>query len=873
MPTLYMQYRPMDNWIPLHSLFLDELLCLEGLGTIPENLKYWHCEAFERPVLHRCLDCFGNKLYCKDCVVCLHAHCPLHRIQLGLWVQLGHDGHSCIRPKSSVKDFIVLDTTGIQSMSVDFCNCDCADPYYIQLLRSEWFPASVANPTTVVTFQCIELFQCATLQSKISTYDFYSTIEHLTDNTDINTPPDCYAEFMWMVCQWRHLKQLKHAGCGQIPDGIETTQEGELAVPCPVCPHLNINLPSDWVVKSHRSDDADPPLGDSWSYFVQLQKYKEHLAKFENQTEISTCSNFAAMGQANARHHKGLAITGVGACVCARHQLIRANGVGDLQRGERYCNMDYVFLSALKGEETVNDIVLSYDIACQWYKNLKARTAAMPPELRLDFESKWICYIVPKYHLPGHAFPCAGRMDGEGVERDWSQINPVVCSTKEMTPGHRTDTLNDHWGAWNWSKVTGMGRALARKIRAAVPERNKHFEFYRVMSDNLPSTYITEWTKMVQCWEEKMALKLLRDVHVANPYVMESKDVTQADVWLQLAQANAQQAATGGVTMHELQEHQQRIRDDRKHFGMGTSTQHAMLQERRNLLCWKIAAWETIQAIYMPHSVQMHTNHDRHLAGLSKQPPYSAEPEERTLFLRSEVLAHDGISGSMPLREIELALREVQAYDALQEIQHYLRLTTFLWSTKKKTVRGQKENTCSHTIIKRTKTYKQASVMRYHRAWKSLQSLSPDGHWSTKLKDLLDEDIHGLTETQEGETEGRWSVSWIWTVAAGGMGTGAEIDDEGLHACLRIEWCKACARAFRWSKEIHLVQEEMCRVLASLSWKSRWWNARVAKRGVSDELREGLEAYARDFERTWQAALGWVDEEIAIVEGRSKKKD
>ncbi|KAF8582866.1 hypothetical protein K439DRAFT_1647408 [Ramaria rubella] len=457
------------NWIPLHSLFLDGLLHLEGLGTIPENLKHWQsefkswlkcssCEAFERPVLHRCLDCFGNKLYCKDCVKwegCFFSH-------------LGHDGHSCIRPKSSVKVFIVLDTTGIQSMSVDFCNCDCADPYYIQLLQSEWFPASVANPTTVVTFRCIELFQCATLQSKISAYNFYSALECLTDNTDINTPPDCYAEFMRMVRQWRHLKQLKHAGHGQIPDGIEMTQEGEPAVPCLVCPHPNINLPSDWVVKSHRSDDADPPLGDSWSYFVQLQKYKEHLAKFENQTEISTCSNFTAMGQANTRHHKGLAITGVGACICVHHQLICANGMGDLQHGERYCNMDYVFLSALKEEETINDIILSYNIACQWYKNLKARTAAMPPELRLYFESKWICYIVPKYHLPGHAFPCqslfsfnfcegAGWMDREGVERDWSQINPIACSTKEMMPGHHTDTLNNHWGAWNWSKVTGMG--------------------------------------------------------------------------------------------------------------------------------------------------------------------------------------------------------------------------------------------------------------------------------------------------------------------------------------------------------------------------------------------------------------------------------
>ena len=32
--------------------------------------------------------------------------------------------------------------------------------------------------------------------------------------------------------------------------------------------------------------------------------------------------------------------SGVAACMCARHSLMLKNGVGDLQRGERYVRLD-----------------------------------------------------------------------------------------------------------------------------------------------------------------------------------------------------------------------------------------------------------------------------------------------------------------------------------------------------------------------------------------------------------------------------------------------------------------------------------------------------------------------------------------------------
>lgn len=133
----------------------------------------------------------------------------------------------------------------------------------------------------------------------------------------------------------------------------------------------------------------------------------------------------------------------------------------------RYTNMDFLFFSTLHGRG-VNTLNISYDIACQWHKNLWERMSAMPSELHLNHSAKFVRFFVPKFHLPAHVLKCqtmfsfnfsknVGRTDGEAPERGWSNINPVASSTKEMGPGSRRDTLDDHFGDWNWKKVIGLG--------------------------------------------------------------------------------------------------------------------------------------------------------------------------------------------------------------------------------------------------------------------------------------------------------------------------------------------------------------------------------------------------------------------------------
>jgi len=129
--------------------------------------------------------------------------------------------------------------------------------------------------------------------------------------------------------------------------------------------------------------------------------------------------------------------------------------------------MDYAVLSTLAGSD-FSWLIISYDIACQWSKNFRHRISDFPPHLHFKPDDRDFTTVIPKFHIYAHGKKCQtcwslnyfrwmGRTDGEGVEREWSHINPVALSTNLMGPGSRHDTLNDHWGAWNWQKVVGLG--------------------------------------------------------------------------------------------------------------------------------------------------------------------------------------------------------------------------------------------------------------------------------------------------------------------------------------------------------------------------------------------------------------------------------
>ena len=74
-------------------------------------------------------------------------------------------------------------------------------------------------------------------------------------------------------------------------------------------------------------------------------------------------------------------------------------------------------------------------------------------------------------HLMGHEDQCqygfslnytdgVGRTDGEECERLWAEFNQAAGSTKQMGRGRRCDTLDDITSAWNWAKLTHLGKSF-----------------------------------------------------------------------------------------------------------------------------------------------------------------------------------------------------------------------------------------------------------------------------------------------------------------------------------------------------------------------------------------------------------------------------
>ncbi|KAG2036108.1 hypothetical protein BDR03DRAFT_934595 [Suillus americanus] len=391
---------PLLSWMDDWDMFLLEFLWHKGRGDYGGASVCWNC-CLNVPQFW-CINCFGAELYCKDCIVSSHAQNPVHHIQE--WT------NSCFMVVS-LKDLCLCMQLGHFFTLIDTSS---------QLLHAAWFLATTADPCTVATFRILKQYHLLSFESKASGYKFYCSIAHLTDNTGLHPQKNHYEGFLGMVHEWHHLKMLKQAGHGHDPAGVANTQSSECAVICPACPQPLKNLPDNWkdVPNDKRwlyalfvainanfclkrrimpRDGTDPGLSHGWAYFVDKTAYKVYLLDHDDMLqEKSTCASHNTVNMVDMKASHGLAATGVGTIDCARHNMKLPNGVGDVQKGKRYRNMDYLFFSTLHGC-CVKTLNVPYDVACQWHKHLWECMATIPLNLHLDPLTKFIRFLQLQY--------------------------------------------------------------------------------------------------------------------------------------------------------------------------------------------------------------------------------------------------------------------------------------------------------------------------------------------------------------------------------------------------------------------------------------------------------------------------------------------
>ncbi|KAH7904723.1 hypothetical protein BJ138DRAFT_1138468 [Hygrophoropsis aurantiaca] len=792
-------------------IYLDELLRHDGLGMEEREILCPLCGVLDGVVKCRC--CMSNRRLCAGCMVEQHQLLPFHNVkwtgsyfqkvslqQLGLVVYLGHDGLACPMFGYTINDFIVVASNGIHCVSAKFCTCLLAPSHPVQLLRSQLVPATVHRPRTAFTFEVLTFFQLENLQGKLAAYDFCETLARISDNAGT-----------------LKIKDRR----GHDPNGINATEPGQCAVECPACPQPGRNLPVGW-------EKAD----SSTRYILRcLATLSPNLCD----------SELHAVDHANVKFSSGYKSTGVGGTLC-RHSLICKNGLGDLQKGERYANMDFIVFFSLIGYAFL-PLMFSYDIVCQWWRNLTSRIKQLPVYMQISaVRLRSARAVIPKFHIYGHGKPCqlnyslnllpySARTDGENPERWWAHINPISMSTKEMSPWSRRDTIDDHACSWNWRKITGL--ALEMQV--------KHQRLFEKLTATFDAELIVKWEALVTDWEN--------NPRAPNPFEEKQSGATMADIRLELANEEAADAQKGIMSPHEMTasswllaglelEEQQSLKAKPCGIGKRTSVGH------------RITVWREVQKLYMPGVVRRLRDGDDN--GVSSNDNDLGSDSDRDIPSKPEctpLRLPSSISSSLWSAEFleglvqkERRLRLAQAHDALCELRQNLQMWSTLKHYKQTQIGGisQKANTRARALL--THFWEKVVPAR-----SALVVLDPNGSWINQLLVLKDTDIKGPRRSDNDVGEGDRELSWIWLVPRTEMRdeTGSIVEERELNEGLRVEWGQSRARAQRWHEEVQLLSEEMRRVVVFLDWKSKWWTVQGTKRSnMSADISSGLRAYA-----------------------------
>ncbi|KAJ7778883.1 hypothetical protein B0H14DRAFT_3507857 [Mycena olivaceomarginata] len=432
----------------------------------------------------------------------------------------------------------------------------------------------------------------------------------------------------------------------------------------------------------------NPSLGPGWGAFVEPTKYKKHLRNYVAEKDISTCIVFAALTQKDTRNTAGLRVSGVGGCVCAQHECMRPNGLGDLQKGERYAKMDYILMSAL-ADFDLQEVTLSYDIACQWIKNFEERMERLPEHLRRDLDAFELQTGLPVWHALAHEDSCASM----------NSLNYLLGS-KEMGLGNPADSLEDKLDSHNFLKNLGEVDSLRCKLIVAIAERARQVAAFKEINKRILPKPRIHWR---------------------------IKGATEAEIRASLKREEQEAAKKGQAPLHAT--------SATAFFGGQPATRGNAVDEHRLAFTAKLRKFHELQAVYTPAAVRMIQKEE-----VTARPHLPAPSAEHIrLWLPSELPAAEraGSGCQQNIVDMEAKLREGQAENALSRL-HSKR---FLINFRNKNLTGQRRRlvpTPSSPSLATASRYRRASTGMLVAALTSLRGWIMPSHLKIlKASDLI----------------------------------------------------------------------------------------------------------------------------------------
>ncbi|KAL5512685.1 hypothetical protein ACEPAG_2951 [Sanghuangporus baumii] len=814
---------------------------------------------------YRCYDCARVDVVCDLCLMERHRICPFHHAEkwtgdcfqridlsaLGFVFYLGHRGLPCPSTRShNAHGITVCHTNGFHFTKVSYCVCAGKSEEAIQLVKNGLFPASRSHPRTAFSHAVLRAFHIDTIVSKKSGYDYMEMLRKLTNNYVPTS--DVFMQFMRITHFWNSLCAERWSGrVFRFDDRRLGRPEGSWTIPCLACPvpgfntadnlsdsfthakflSMDANFHLIGLRKKDRNNQSEEPMWDGRGYVRRQKDIQEHLLRFSHvKEEKSDCSEFTAIQNAlltNSLKHKGQYASGQVAVLC-RHGLVIPEGVVNLQQGERHINVDLALSGALKSSVGIPRINLSYDINCQYSKRVIDRFREQFPD-QTDIVRNSVRFYIGTFHVVGHKPSCqyrfslgyasgTGRTDGEEVERYWSEMNQVSGSVKQMTPGHRSDTLDVFNAGWNWSKLLRMSDSIYDRYRDALKNSQNHGPAFDEFQSKLRKAYSDE---VIETWA-RMSTEAELD-----PVSKEWKSVFK----LEKGKGTISGASKLGVSRRL--NGADRSPEDFVYIAIKIEQKQMKPSEydndKRRDLCSEIQRWGVIQQQFMPGlNTACHPSVDN--VDTFRLPLPS--------FFSPEQIAERGLGD---LAAVEYKLREAQAYDALSNLRNAIRDYEGVHSMKSKFGHGKYAHTRTGRVQMNATDAKHFYKMEYREAYKALLELGLSAD-NNDLRALKDEDMYRESLAEPHQLgSGRRPLGWIWTVGW------EHLESDELSESLeenRVRWFRARAVRDRWREEVELLEEESQRLIKGLKQMAvAWKNLAKAERTEITGSHSGRSAY------------------------------
>ncbi|KAF8600187.1 hypothetical protein BDV93DRAFT_448090 [Ceratobasidium sp. AG-I] len=835
----------------------------------PPSTKICHFCQSSTETFYRCISCLGFSTSCQTCLLTSHRNLPTHHIQvwngsfwekksassLGHVLELGHCGQRC-QLSLKTNTLLVGDLLGFFDVTVRYCAHPGAPSKAQQLILSGLFPCSDIIPQSAFTLTLLDHFDIFSTLGKTSAYKFHAVITRITDPGFPKKASGRYRELLTTYRKSNHITNLRRSA-SLFLQHPEEAHPFEQSLHCIACPRPGFNFHWDEVLlkeipyfrhwlsydgnfrlfrKMKLFDLLDISFSDGLAYFSLKAPYREWISNVPEPAKTASliislpgCDNHKAGKDTNVRWG-GLDETGIGACTCTSHGCFMPRGMVDFLKGERFIYGDYAFASAVKHLTGGGPLAIgfTYDIWCHWITNLITRATQLPSSIALP-QNLDLVGGIPKWHLVGHEQSCyaryslnntqyVGRMEGEGCERAWANLNEHSGSTSEKTPGARLDAINNVACDWNFEKMIKMGISLsARFVEAKRMFEQQHGVFLE-LHKTLPGRDTKHWAELsieaVKGSNGKWSSPLM------DPIVEEGKFQTV------VKEARIKESSTThsvgkrlGVTKWlangiELEHSIDKLKEEAKKLGSrGTPRQHELLNSKRQALLSRVLEHRKQHEVFMPGVGE--PDHP------SRRQTQDIDPEYAELGLPSSfTISTIAAAALSSVADLEKELRRATCNDALETIRNLLGAKALALKYKKAGARGNGNVTRAETALQGQSDKVARCQWRYNNSRGALFRLGASPTDCTKYLEVTRLDLKTLSSYLEDDSrgigQGYAAISWIWRTSA------VQTDDWQVIA-LRTEWFRSRERYKRWEEQLILLKREMVMAARDLQKRQEIW--------------------------------------------------